>query len=51
MLFFYSKYPYFVRTTKAAFWEDRERVKIDRIVSITHLSLGYENRRLQKILQ
>jgi len=27
MLFSYSEYPYFVRTTKAAFWEDRERVK------------------------
>jgi len=23
----YSGYPYFVRTTKAAFWEDRKRVK------------------------
>jgi len=27
MLSSYSEYPYFVRTTKAAFWEDRERVK------------------------
>jgi len=27
MLSFYSEYLYFVRTTKAAFQEDRERVK------------------------
>jgi len=27
MLSSYSEYPYFVRTTKAAFWEDREHVK------------------------
>jgi len=38
-----SEYPYLIRTTKAAFWEDPESVKTDKIVSITHLSLGYED--------
>jgi len=42
----YSEYPYFVCTTKAAFWEDRERVKSSH--NHTLLPLGHEDGRLQK---
>jgi len=55
MLSSYFKYPYFVRTTKAAFWKNRERVK--KLIELyqSHICLwdmkiaDYKNTAIKKI--